>query len=203
MGKLVEDPQFQNAQSDYEEARLKMNDAAADSWYERGEAALKQRKLAEAEDAFKATVGAQPRHAGAIYRLGEIAQLQGHRPEAAWFYMKTLEIDPNHVSARTQLARLNSEAAPRASSTATGRSDSARRPQTRRPLNNLMVPENDEELDAFRLYSREKASIDWMNQYWYGLPWPLRVLQVIIGLVALGAVTYSFVTYLIITLGSF
>src|SRR5215218_9849450 len=125
-----------------------MNDqAVVDALYRQGVVALEDRRLAEAQNAFKAVLDAQPRHANALYRLGELEQLQGHQPEAAWFYMKTLEADAGHVSARAQLTRLTSANASRISSVrTTKKSDNA---SSSNRASDLWLPDTDEDFDSF------------------------------------------------------
>lgn len=84
----------------------------AEAWFRAGLEALKGRQLPEAEVAFRTVLRLEPRNFTAMYRLGEIADMRGHLADAAYYYMRTLEIEPSHASARQQLGRLNPSFAP-------------------------------------------------------------------------------------------
>jgi hypothetical protein len=151
-----------------------MNDhTAVDALYRQGVMALEDRRLVEAQNAFKAVLDAQPRHANALYRLGELEQLQGHQPEAAWFYMKTLEADPGHVSARAQLTRLTSANASRISS-------------VRTPTSDLWLPDTDEDFDSFERRATRKKRIE-LTASWRSFPLPLRVAYLVFAILILAA----------------
>src|SRR4051794_9980636 len=119
----------------------------ADAWYELGIQALQARQFPEAEVAFRTAVKAEPRHAAALYRLGEVSDMRGLRADAAWFYMRTLEIEPDHLSARQQLARLNSGSAD-APSGQPGTEKS--QPSSSKPQSDYYLPTTDEDFADFR-----------------------------------------------------
>jgi hypothetical protein len=48
-----------------------------------------------------------------------------------------------------------------------------------------MVPNSPEEVAEYERWAREKARIDMMNEHWHGIPWPVRALQVMIGIAVL------------------
>jgi tetratricopeptide (TPR) repeat protein len=171
-----------------------MNEPAVDALYQRGVTALEERRLDDARHAFKAVLDGRPGHANAMYRMGEIEHLQGHRPEAAWFYMKTLDIDPDHVSARAQLARLN----PGESPGGDGEATRGRRATPLHPASDFILPDTEEEFDSFERRLRRKRRIEWWA-VWNSVPLPLRALYVVF----CAAVLTAFVVIMVLVLAGF
>jgi TolA-binding protein len=89
-------------------------DRSAEEWYRMGDDALKAKPpdLATASRAYSRAVEADPRHANALYRLGEIAQAQHRAEEARRLFERALQANPRHASARDRLSRLGSAPSP-------------------------------------------------------------------------------------------
>jgi tetratricopeptide (TPR) repeat protein len=134
-----------------------------------------------------------PEDVRSTYGVAMALLKQGYQAEAENWLRATLAMHPDFNRARN---RLNSLGPRRDGGNGSAASNGSKHKETWRPLSDLMIPESDEELEYFRRYSRQKAGIEWMNQNWYGLPWPLRALQVIIGMILLGVAAYFLLTAL-------
>jgi tetratricopeptide (TPR) repeat protein len=116
-----------------------------------------------------------PTDVRALYGTGMALQKLGNISEAEAWFAATLTVDPNFERAARRLAELP---ALRAAASA-GAGAAAGQPRGRRPLTDFVIPEDEEELETYRRTSRAKARVDLMNQHWYGIPWPIRVLQIV------------------------
>jgi hypothetical protein len=56
------------------------------------------------------------------------------------------------------------------------------------PMNELGIPRTEEELEIFTKLLRARAKQDWWTHNWYRIPWPLRVLQIVL---LLGVVAFT------------
>jgi len=147
-----------------------------DAWYQLGLQALKAEQLAEAEVAFNAVVKAKPRHTGALYRLGEVSERRGLRPDAAWFYMRTLQIEPGHVSARRQLGRLQSAYTDEESASARIQPVA---PGPSRSQTDFFLPSTEEEFDNYRRRITRKKQIE-IGANWHSLPWAVQIVYAVL-----------------------
>jgi tetratricopeptide (TPR) repeat protein len=170
-----------------------MEDDAVEASYRSGMAALAENRLDDAWIAFKRVLDLRPTHANAMYRMGEIEHRRGLRAEAAWFYIKTLDLDPEHVSARAQLARLNPEPAP-----ANGNPTTTTTTKPGYPASDLYLPRTEEEFQSFDERLRRKRRIEWWAG-WSSRPAPLRVVYVLFAAVVLSA----FVAVMVLVVAQF
>jgi tetratricopeptide (TPR) repeat protein len=68
---------------------------------------LADRRLADAEATARAAAGADAKHAGAQFVLGQVLAARGQTDEAAKAFQETLRINPRAAGAELQLARLS------------------------------------------------------------------------------------------------
>jgi hypothetical protein len=61
---------------------------------------------------------------------------------------------------------------------------------SRMPPSQFNIPTTEEEWKFYERGTRRKARIDSLNENWYGLPWPIRALQIGMGLAILAAIVY-------------
>jgi tetratricopeptide (TPR) repeat protein len=117
-----------------------------------------------------------PTDVRALYGAGMALQKLGRLDDAEAWFAATLTVDPEFDRAASRLAELPGLRA----AASPGAANAPGQPHGRRPLTDFIVPEDEEELETYRRTSRAKARIDLMNQYWYGIPWPVRVLQIVV-----------------------
>ena len=117
----------------------------------------------------------------ATYGMGITMQRLGRLDEAEKWLTATLTINPGFERAGRRLKQLQAVSGGRSLGMPGQVKEPSARP--RRRMTSMLVPEDDQELEDYRRGSREKARIDTLNQHWYGLPWPVRGLQIAMALV--------------------
>lgn len=142
-----------------------------------GRAAFESGRLDIALGGYQRMWSLAPTDVRALYGTGMTLLRQGKPADAETWFTATLTVDPSFERAAQRLAEAESRATPSPGTSAGGAQ------RGRRAMSSLIVPEDEEELQRYRRTSRDKARIDTMNQYWHGLPWPIRVLQVVVAVV--------------------
>ncbi len=141
-----------------------------------GLAYFQLRRFLDAKSAYLAMWSIDPTDYRALFGTGMALQKLGDFGDAEHWFRATLTAKPDFERAATRLSQLPAARAaaqsPVSGTTASGGSKKV-------TLTTLSLPDNEEDLDAYRTSSRERARIDTMNQHWYGIPWPIRVIQVV------------------------
>ena len=75
--------------------------------YEKGQNAIKKKKLDEAEAEYRKAVGAYPKYAVAWYELGRILLFKKNSEEARKAFDSAIEADPKYINPYGDLARLS------------------------------------------------------------------------------------------------
>jgi tetratricopeptide (TPR) repeat protein len=136
--------------------------------------------FADAKSAYLWMWSADPTDFRATFGVGMTLQKLRQFDDAEHWFQATLTINPGFERAADRLRRLPAEraAAPAASTGTAGVAPSGT--QGKNKLTTLSLPDNPEDLETYRVASRDRARIDMMNQHWYGIPWPVRALQLIL-----------------------
>jgi hypothetical protein len=140
-------------------------------------------------------LGQAPHDFRAMYGLGITLQRLGRLDEAEKWLTATLAANPGFDRATKRLSELRAARTQRPSPASQGQRQ-AHPSVPDRPLQQLMVPQDEAELARYKKWSREKARIDKANDQWYGLPVWVRVVQVLIGVAVLIGLIYGLVSYL-------
>jgi len=140
-----------------------------------GHAFYEVKDLIQAEATYRQMWSLTPTDYRALYGLGVTLGALGRRDEARSWLTATLAVNPGFERAVTRLARLEASTSQRSTQAGPGSRQATGGP---RPLTTLVMPEDEVELEQYRRASRKRARIDTMNEHWYGIPWPLRVIQV-------------------------
>ena len=152
-----------------------------------GIAYFETRQFAAAEDVYLEMWCVRPDDVRATYGVAIAAEKAGYADYAARWFRATLALDPAFERAAKRLAQLHTTGAASRYTT-----EDNPRPSTpaSRPMTTLIVPSSSEEVAEYEHWAREKARIDMMNEHWHGIPWPLRALQVVIGIAVLAGFAY-------------
>jgi tetratricopeptide (TPR) repeat protein len=161
---------------------LRRNPGDVDALNVLGLATFQLGKLDAALAAYREMWSIVPTDVRALFGTGMTLQKLGILDEAEAWFAATLAIDPDFERAARRLVELPALRAAAPSGAAAGPS------KGRRPMTSLILPEDEDELETYRRTSRERARIDIMNQYWYGIPWPVRALQMIVLVVIVAGV---------------
>jgi hypothetical protein len=124
------------------------------------------------------------------YSLGRSLEQQGKIEEARIWIGAAAAADPAFTQAiadRDRLTHTSSVSPPRrhpqpGPAPALGQS----LPQV--PMTELGIPRTEEELENFTKLLRARAKQDWWTHNWYRIPWPLRVLHIVL---LLGVVAFT------------
>ena len=166
-----------------------------EAWNLLGLASFESARYPAAESAYRRMLGQAPHDFRAMYGLGITLQKLGRLDEAESWLTATLAANPGFARAAKRLGELQTARA-QGPSVPVQRQAQAQASPPPRPLQQLMIPEGEDELAKYKKWSREKARVDKMNDQWYGLPVWARALQVIIGLAILIGLIYGLITYL-------
>ena len=134
-------------------------------------------RIADAKSTYLRMWSVEPTDYRAVFGTGmALAKLQEFNDAERWLEA-TLALNPDFERAAKRLSEMPATRAA-AQSKPSGVAGSTGGPSRPR-LTTLSLPDNAEDLEEYRMSSRQRARIDTMNQHWYGIPWPVRVIQVI------------------------
>jgi tetratricopeptide (TPR) repeat protein len=153
-----------------------------------GMAYFEAKQFAAAEDVYLEMWSVRPDDIRSTYGVAIAAEKSGRTNDAERWFRATLALDPTFDRAAKRLAQLQTTHGVPLVGGGNRRPGSA----APRPMTTLLVPSSPEEVAEYERWAREKARIDMMNEHWYGIPWPVRVLGVVIGLVVLAGFAAAF-----------
>lgn len=157
-------------------AHLEQNPCDVEALNTLGLAYFQLGRFTDARSAYLQMWSTRPADHRATFGTGMAMLRLGDLDDAEHWFRATLALEPEFDRAAVRLRELpaaRAAAAPRRSAEAAAAGGT-----TRGKLTTLSLPDNDDDVDTYRRTSRERARIDTMNQHWYGIPWPIRVVQV-------------------------
>jgi hypothetical protein len=149
---------------------------------------------AQAEAVYRVMVAGPNPDPRDEYNLGRTLEKQGKLGEATHWIGAAAAADPGFTRAVNDLNRLTagrSVAPPpphRSSPRPQSHSGAAKSPldklsRSDKDFNSLIIPGDDERLQAYVERANKKALADWWTSNWFGIPWPVRVGGLIVRII--------------------